>query len=250
MAMYYLNPSPVRFLGFDNFLRSTSTQSTVKIQNSVKFSEACRVVLIPKREEYAAAGIQLWWSPNEFHKFKKERLAEITQGGSKPCLPKDSDRHENVQCFQVQVRLLIITDEKPMKSRIVKNLSTFLWGLDNKDRQGTMVVVNYVSHDRASEVINERPFFYNIVAVDDGVGKFRDYARLREVSATLVILCLVDNECLMDNDSCSEFSDLVLVHPEVPSVSQWRDIVALLVDRLEAGDFLPSPLIQQYITAL
>ena len=71
MAMYYLNPSPVRFLGFDNFLRSTSTQSTVKIQNSVKFSEACRVVLIPKREEYAAAGIQLWWSPNEFHKFKK-----------------------------------------------------------------------------------------------------------------------------------------------------------------------------------
>jgi len=43
-------------------------------KKSVRFSEMCKVILIPTRHEYSSAGIVLWWSKNDFITFRKKYL--------------------------------------------------------------------------------------------------------------------------------------------------------------------------------
>lgn len=50
-----------------------------KIKNtkkSVRFSELCKVILIPMRHEYSAAGIYLWWTKQDFLTFRQGYIAE------------------------------------------------------------------------------------------------------------------------------------------------------------------------------
>lgn len=53
-----------------------ATQRSVKPKKCVRFSEMCKVVLIPMRQEYSAAGIFLWWTKKDFLSFRQMYLTE------------------------------------------------------------------------------------------------------------------------------------------------------------------------------
>lgn len=54
----------------------------MKLKKSVRFSDMCKVVLIPMRQEYSAAGINLWWTSGDFHSFKQGYMTEKYQNRS------------------------------------------------------------------------------------------------------------------------------------------------------------------------
>jgi hypothetical protein len=221
----------------------------VKLKKSVKFEDFCRVILIPRREEYTKAGIRLWWSPKEFNSFKKERMAELEQPISQQL---NTIKSTGVSCFEITIRVLVITNDTPAQSKALQGLGEFLWSDENENRFGTNIVVNYTCFRRADEVMNEVPFYYNVIVIDSPPGNsFQKFMRLRDLSPLSVIVCITKSQVLLHTEDCaSEFADLVLARPELPSRSQWRDLVTLLVDRMESDDFLPSPLIQHYISTL
>lgn len=157
-----------------------------------------------------------------------------------------------VSCFDVAIRVLVITDETAVKSRILSSFGRYLWSEDNENRYGTNLIVNYVTHSESSDVIKESPLYYNIIVVDSPPNNsFKGYAKLRKNSEVSVIICITESEdSLRTEDGASEFADLIIARPVVPSYTHWRDLVSLLVSRMESDDFLPSPLIQHYMSTL
>jgi len=61
-------------------INQTLSGAVKSAPKKVNFAETCRVVLIPKRHEYTAAGIRLWSTSQEFEQMKyegrRERLLE------------------------------------------------------------------------------------------------------------------------------------------------------------------------------
>jgi hypothetical protein len=100
--------------------------------------------------------------------------------------------------------------------------------------------------------MRENPFYYNVVVIDSPPNNtFKSFGKIRDLSAVSVIVCMTESEdFLRSEDGASEFADLVIARPIVPSHIHWRDLVSLLVNRMESDDFLPSPLIQHYISTL
>lgn len=82
----------------------------MKTKKTVRFSELCKVILIPMRQEYSAAGIFLWWTRTDFLSFKqvylieKQRERERTRIGN----------HESTLKSQMKRRshLLIVSENK------------------------------------------------------------------------------------------------------------------------------------------
>jgi len=78
-----------------NFQIKTTLQLKPKINQNktkkklVRFSEICKVILIPTRHEYLSAGIILWWSKNDFKFFKQNYLFE------NQCKINDSTNQQN-----------------------------------------------------------------------------------------------------------------------------------------------------------
>jgi GTP-binding protein EngB required for normal cell division len=140
-----------------------------------------------------------------------------------------------------------------MKSRLTSNLSQYLWSPENPNRHGTTITVTYIDHEKSLATLDQNGFYYNMVIIDRPEGSHQAKCRLiRQKSSTAVIICVKedDSDLRNDDDKCVEFADLMIAHPEVVKSDQWRDLSTLLVNRLESSDFLPSPLIQQYMTAL
>jgi hypothetical protein len=54
----------------------TAQRSVKSKKKSVRFSDMCKVVLIPMRHEYSAAGIYLWWTKKDFLSFRQMYLTE------------------------------------------------------------------------------------------------------------------------------------------------------------------------------
>jgi hypothetical protein len=54
----------------------TTRHSMKPKKKSVRFSELCKVVLIPMRQEYSAAGIFLWWTKKDFLSFRQMYITE------------------------------------------------------------------------------------------------------------------------------------------------------------------------------
>ena len=259
--MYFLNPSNKwnsSRLSFEAPWTSSSLavdcpQKSEKESKSVRFEDFCRVILIPKRDEYAKAGIKLWWSPSEFSAFKKERMTELeVVPGQQPCSEIDM-KVPTVSCFDIAIRVLVITNARTSKSSILGGLSRFLWSEENENRFSTNIVVNYVPFSNVEKLILEDSSYYNVVVIDSPPSNsFQMFRRFRDTSPVSVIVCIAaSKDFLQVEDGASEvFADLVLARPELPSRAHWRDLITLLVDRLESDDFLPSPLIQHYMSTL
>jgi hypothetical protein len=64
-----------------------STPVGVKTKKSVRFSEMCKVVLIPMRQEYSAAGIFLWWTKTDFLSFRQMYHTERQREKALPSTP-------------------------------------------------------------------------------------------------------------------------------------------------------------------
>jgi hypothetical protein len=57
-------------------LKISSIPIQIKTKKNVRFADFCKVVLIPMRQEYSAAGIFLWWTKKDFIQFKHGYLIE------------------------------------------------------------------------------------------------------------------------------------------------------------------------------
>lgn len=71
-----LQIEPVFDFQVNSSLQLQEKNNKMKIikKKSVRFSEMCKVILIPTRHEYSSAGIVLWWSKNDFITFRKKYL--------------------------------------------------------------------------------------------------------------------------------------------------------------------------------
>ena len=56
---------------------SKSSKRLNRIQRRVCYSDQCSVILIPSREEYEKAGIQLWYTPETFGEAITEMMSEV-----------------------------------------------------------------------------------------------------------------------------------------------------------------------------
>jgi hypothetical protein len=252
-------------------------------------SQVCRVVLVPKREEYKAAGIKLWWTTSEFNQFKKvcdtalsplasypiqERYAELTEEHSHEDTQPAPVPKPFTSCFLLTLSVLVVTSRSPMRCPLLNNFSKFLWSDANPDRLGTSVSVSFTSHEAAlatllggtvehSVVIIDnscpRPLTASVSASSSAVSAAPPSAPasvtcelVRRSSHTAVIICVMESEAAIqsNDDPSAELADLLLPHPQVPSCEHWAELLSLFVQRKDASDFLPSPLVQQYITAL
>ena len=82
------------------FFQPIARKPSKTTEKCVQFSDMCRVILIPKRQEYAAAGIHLWWTKTDFVLFKKDyqskqELAQIQE--SNATIPSNSVTQEQTQ---------------------------------------------------------------------------------------------------------------------------------------------------------
>lgn len=63
---------------------NTGLPPLISTQRAVRFSDKCKVILVPARKDYAAAGIQLHWTEEDYKKFKEsasnEELMTIAMG--------------------------------------------------------------------------------------------------------------------------------------------------------------------------
>jgi hypothetical protein len=158
-------------------------------------------------------------------------------------------------CYELNLRILVCSSRSVTKSTLLRNLPKFLWNENNPNRPSTTFIVNHISSDKAQSLLLESPFYYNIVLLDKSCSPAClgvTCQQIRAVSSTTVIVCVMESEAALqsNDDKSADQSDLLLAAPNVPSIENWKDIVTLLTDRLEASDYLPSPLIQHYITAL
>mmetsp|Transcript_24466 Transcript_24466/g.25093 ORF Transcript_24466/g.25093 Transcript_24466/m.25093 type:complete len:301 (-) Transcript_24466:395-1297(-) len=95
---------------FQTNLLLETTMNGIKIpkKKSVRFSEMCKVVLIPMRHEYSAAGIILWWTRKDFitfrqmYHFEKQKERELErqlqlelEEMNNSTSSNDSDAHSN-----------------------------------------------------------------------------------------------------------------------------------------------------------
>ena len=259
--MYILNPSN-KWNSSRHWFESPWTSDNLafdcpskcqKEKKTVKFENFCRVVLIPKRDEYTKAGIKLWWSQNEYSTFKKERMAEMDFSHDQQPHSENRLKITTVSCYDISIRVLVITNAKASKTNILGGLSRFLWSEENENRFSTNIVVNFVTFNKVESILIEDPCYYNVVVIDSPPSNsFQMFQQFRVASAVSVIVCIAaSRDFLQVEDGASEvFADLVLARPELPSCAQWADLMALLAERLESDDFLPSPLIQQYMSTL
>ena len=77
---------------FDHWEISTDDLSFPKItkQRQVHYSNKCSVVLIPCRDEYKKAGIDLWYTNNDFSTAIQQVMAEVdTVFHTHPSLSKE-----------------------------------------------------------------------------------------------------------------------------------------------------------------
>jgi len=200
----------------------------------------------------------LWWSASEFNQFKRERYLELalpTQTASDESEVKTEPQKCLTSCYELNLRILVCTSRSSTKSPLLRNLSQFLWSDRNLSRSSTSFTVIYNSPEKAQSLLHESPFYYNIVLLDKSsvtTGMTLSCQQIREVSSTAVIVCIVESEAVLqsNDDKSADQADLLLAAPNLPSVENWKDLVTLLTDRLETSDYLPSPLIQHYITAL
>jgi hypothetical protein len=171
---------------------------------------------------------------------------------------------------------LVCTSQSAVKCPLLANFSRYLWSDENPDRHGTSVCVTFSSHEKVLASLNSdsegRSLLfsgYNIVLLDHtpplhpspavaSVGLVPPPAArvscgmVRKISQTAVIVCVMESEAAIqsNDDSSADEADLLLPHPELPSSAHWNQLINLLLLRKEVSDFLPSPLVQQYITAL
>lgn len=61
-------------------ISSSSDISTIKSTKQVRFSETCRVVLIPCLKEYRSLGlhIDMWWDEKDYRSFKVSARQEVS----------------------------------------------------------------------------------------------------------------------------------------------------------------------------
>jgi hypothetical protein len=156
-----------------------------------------------------------------------------------------------------------------MRCPLLSNLSRFLWSDANPDRLGTSVSVSYSSHEAAlSGFLHGTDSEHSVVIIDNSsrsavlssavaapspaTPATVTCEMVRRSSHTAVIICVMESEAAIqsNDDPSAEQADLLLPHPQIPSCDHWAKLIALLVERKDASDFLPSPLVQQYITAI
>jgi hypothetical protein len=81
----------------------------VKTKKSVRFSEMCKVVLIPMRQEYSAAGIFLWWTKTDFLSF---RQIYLTERQKEKALTSSTPTPTEAVSKKQQPSILIVTDQE------------------------------------------------------------------------------------------------------------------------------------------
>jgi hypothetical protein len=82
----------------------------------VNFSETCRVVLIPERQEYVNAGIFLWWNQRDFSSFRENYL------NSNPIEDAIEEMEEQQQPEAHSV--LIVSDNADTRKFLAAKMST------------------------------------------------------------------------------------------------------------------------------
>lgn len=174
-----------------------------------------------------------------------------------------------------------------MKCQVLSNFSKYLWADENPDRQGTSVCVTYSTHEKAlSNIDGNNPNLpslgeFNIIILDHATRNSCVTAPplpsvsaplnlsgqkqlplsspvkvtcdlVRKLSHQVVLICIMEDEATIqsNDDSSADQADLLLPFPDIPSCDHWKQLLNLLILRKQTDDFFPSPLLQQYITAL
>lgn len=144
-----------------------------------------------------------------------------------------------------------------MKCTYLTNLSKYLWSEENPNRFGTYLSIHYTTPQQLPRIISENSCQYNIVLLDKSNGRYTgpdsiSCQIIRQYLKLAIIISIMENEAVIQsNDDCSlEQADLLLPSPQIPSSNHWKELIDLLIDRMECSDFLPSPLVQHYITAI
>lgn len=164
---------------------------------------------------------------------------------------------KSLPSFEINLRILICTTISPMKCNYLTNLSKYLWSEENPSRSATYLSIHYTTPSQLSTIISDNSTQYNIIILDKSNGHYSGIENvtcqiIRQYLKLAIIISIMQNEAaIQSNDDCSiEQADLLLPTPQIPSLKQWKELIELLIERMECSDFLPSPLVQHYITAI
>ena len=159
--------------------------------------------------------------------------------------------------YEVNLKILICTFNSSIKCPFLIYLSKYLWSEENPIRFTTYFSIHYTTPNQLFEIMSDNSYQYNIIILDKSMGhspgvenitcqKIREYLKLA------IIISIMQNEAVIQsNDDYSiEQADLLLPTPQIPTIKQWKELIELLIERMECSDFLPSPLVQHYITAI
>lgn len=141
--------------GLNDFVFPLFSQSPPKPKphvTKIKFSETCSVVLIPCRQEYKDAKIDLWFNHLDYAAAEKERTAEVTAVMRDH--PKASIRAAMAYLYQPRVE---VTRSKPLSVLIVSEQAQKL-GEDLQKalttiRKGDLILHTAASAAAAKEVL-------------------------------------------------------------------------------------------------
>ena len=99
----------------------------LKSKKSVRFSDFCRVVLIPQRQEYSAAGLSasMWWSKRDYGVFKQGYLCDLQRSKSINSV-SSTNLPSSEPLVQRTNTILVVSDSPHMTASLTAKLSSII----------------------------------------------------------------------------------------------------------------------------
>jgi hypothetical protein len=218
---------------------SSSLPARILKKKSVSFSDMCRVVLIPMRQEYSAAGINLWWSRKDFSKFRQGYATDRKRALHAAHISKaDSAEDEKVD------PILIVSNSPAACAALTVKLSSIATNLP------TFVTC---SHSDISEAFHSGSSFSAVILDgttmdasdndDDSLSFVNSIHTIRNMKGSgIKMTVFVDNDAMASShvkdlisETSVESSDIVFLTPDC--WAEFRGLIenAGLIESAEIG---------------
>jgi len=203
------------------------------LKKSVSFSNVCQAFLIPTREEYLKANVDLWWTRNDYAKFRVDSLVNWAEEVHPPKCVSGRDSIENMQKLKElsELRILVVSNERELTSKLMRNFAKYVDEMSNLEHLYIKHTVNFVSHQNAMKALHSHNFYHNIVLVDcRGMSSNESatlFSALQMFKSNFLLVCIHSQHTPSDVVG----ADLVIPCADTLSFRNWCNIVDAIASR-------------------